>query len=150
MTVLRMTVLGSGSVGLAIAASYARAGQVVTVLARRMALALLSSIMNIRRLITRVADETVRAIQAERHFTLAPDGDTCIEKSLRPFVLPKLAAHRSSMLQDVEAGRRTEIDHLNGAVVRMGEGRGIATPSNDAVASPVRAREAVVPARPST
>ena len=45
------------------------------------------------------------------------------------------------MLQDIEAGRRTEIDYLNGAVVRMGQGRGIATPANDAVASLVRARE---------
>ena len=31
---------------------------------------------------------------------------------------------------------------LNGAVVRMGQARGIATPANDAVASLVRAREA--------
>jgi 2-dehydropantoate 2-reductase len=34
MTALRMTILGSGSVGLAIAASYAQAGQDVTLLAR--------------------------------------------------------------------------------------------------------------------
>lgn len=56
-------------------------------------------------------------------------------------VLPKAAAHRSSTLQDVEAGRRTEIDCLNGAVVHMGQRHGIATPANDAVASLVRDRE---------
>lgn len=94
-----------------------------------------------RHLITLVADETIRVVHAERQFALAPDGATYVEKTLTPFVLPKAAAHRSSMLQDVEAGRRTEIDYLNGAVVRMGQGRGIATPGNDAVASLVRATE---------
>jgi ketopantoate reductase len=64
-----------------------------------------------------------------------------VDKFLLPFVLPKAAAHRSSILQDVEAGRRTEIDYLNGAVVRMGKARGIATPCNDKVASLVRSRE---------
>lgn len=95
-----------------------------------------------RHLITQVADETIRVVLAQRRLALAPDGASYVEKTLTPFVLPKAAAHRSSMLQDVEAGRRTEIDYLNGAVVRMGQGRGIATPANDAVASLVRAREA--------
>jgi 2-dehydropantoate 2-reductase len=95
-----------------------------------------------RHLITQAADETIRGIHAERQFELAPDGATHVEQTLTPFVLPKAAAHRSSMLQDVEAGRRTEIDYPNGAVVRMGQARGIATPANDALASLVRAREA--------
>jgi 2-dehydropantoate 2-reductase len=94
-----------------------------------------------RHLITRVADETIRVIHAERGLTLAPDGATYVEKTLTPFVQPKAAAHRSSMLQDVEAGRRTEIDYLNGAVVRVGQGRAIKTPSNDALVSLVKARE---------
>ena len=102
-----------------------------------------------RHLITQVADETIRVIQAERQFALAPDGATYVEKTLTPFVLPKAAAHRSSMLQDVEAGRTTEIDYLNGAVVRMGQSRGIPTPCNDAVASLVRARETTGSARPT-
>jgi enoyl-[acyl-carrier-protein] reductase (NADH) len=41
MTVLSLTVLGSGSVGLAVAASYAQAGQSVTLLARGAAVPLL-------------------------------------------------------------------------------------------------------------
>lgn len=94
-----------------------------------------------RHLISQVADETIRVILAERRLALAPNGATYVEQTLTPFVLPKAAAHRSSMLQDVEAGRRTEVDYLNGAVVRMGQARGIATPANDAVASLVRARE---------
>jgi 2-dehydropantoate 2-reductase len=45
------------------------------------------------------------------------------------------------MLQDVEAGRKTEIDYLNGAVVRMGTRHGTPKPSNEAVASLIRDRE---------
>ena len=40
------------------------------------------------------------------------------------------ASNRSSMLRDVEQGRRTEIDSINGAVVRMGRERGVPTPVN--------------------
>jgi 2-dehydropantoate 2-reductase len=40
------------------------------------------------------------------------------------------AAHESSMLQDLRAGRRTEIDALNGAVVRLSKNPGQETPVN--------------------
>lgn len=107
----------------------------------RMSYGELVSSEHTRNLITQVADETIRVIRAERQLALAPDGATYVEKTLMPFVLPKAAAHRSSMLQDVEAGRKTEIDYLNGAVVRMGTRHGTPTPSNEAVASLIRARE---------
>ncbi|MGE3912078.1 MAG: ketopantoate reductase family protein, partial [Chloroflexota bacterium] len=42
--------------------------------------------------------------------------------------------NRNSMLQDVEAGRRTEIDAINGAVARLGAEHGIPTPLNATVA----------------
>ncbi len=107
----------------------------------RMSYGELVSNAHTRHLITQVADETIRVVFAERQFPLATDGATFVDQTLTPFVLPKAAAHRSSMLQDVEAGRRTEIDYLNGAVVRMGRRHGIATPFNDAVASLLRSRE---------
>jgi 2-dehydropantoate 2-reductase len=43
-------------------------------------------------------------------------------------------ASRSSMLQDVEAGRPTEIDAISGAVAREGERRGVAAPLNQVMA----------------
>jgi len=52
------------------------------------------------------------------------------------------AAHRQhtpSMLQDILAGRLTEIDAINGAIVLHGRKRGVSTPYNDAVTSLVRA-----------
>jgi 2-dehydropantoate 2-reductase len=107
----------------------------------RMTYGELVSNVHTRHLIKQVADETIRVLRADRQADVAQSGDSYVEQTLTPFVLPRAAAHRSSMLQDVEAGRRTEIDYLNGAVVRMGQRHGIATPANDAVASLVRARE---------
>ena len=37
---------------------------------------------------------------------------------------------KSSMLHDLEAGRRLELDWLTGAVVRLGAERGVATPAS--------------------
>jgi len=49
--------------------------------------------------------------------------------------------HKSSMLQDITRGKRTEIDHINGAIVKLGAQYGIETPYNSAIVSIVRARE---------
>lgn len=38
--------------------------------------------------------------------------------------------HKASMLQDAEAHRQTEVDFMNGAIVRMGEQVGVPTPLN--------------------
>ncbi len=51
------------------------------------------------------------------------------------------AANRSSMLQDLERGARTEIDALCGAVVEEGRRLGIAPPVNADLLRRVRARE---------
>ncbi|MBU1671637.1 MAG: ketopantoate reductase family protein [Actinobacteria bacterium] len=49
----------------------------------------------------------------------------------REDLLPPTRLHRSSMQEDIEQGRRTEIDALNGAVWRMGSEAGIPTPANE-------------------
>jgi 2-dehydropantoate 2-reductase len=49
--------------------------------------------------------------------------------------------NRNSMLQDVEAGRKTEIGAINGAVARLGDEHGIATPVNKVIAGLIRALE---------
>jgi 2-dehydropantoate 2-reductase len=56
--------------------------------------------------------------------------------------LRRTAHNTSSMLQDVRAGNPTEIEWLNGAVVRLGAARGVPAPCNAAVAELVRMRTA--------
>ena len=51
----------------------------------------------------------------------------------------KSGGNIASMLQDVRAGRRTEIDFITGAIVREGRRLGIPTPVNEALTLLVRA-----------
>jgi 2-dehydropantoate 2-reductase len=53
-------------------------------------------------------------------------------------LLPPTAAHESSMLQDLRAGRRTEIDAITGAVVELAARHGVAAPVSGAVLVLVR------------
>lgn len=55
-------------------------------------------------------------------------------------LLPSTFDHRSSMLQDLERGRRTEIDAINGAVWQRAAARGTVTPVNEMLTRLVRAR----------
>jgi 2-dehydropantoate 2-reductase len=48
---------------------------------------------------------------------------------------------KSSMLQDVEKGRRTEIDVINGAIIEAGQRLGIATPYNDVLVKLIKSLE---------
>lgn len=57
------------------------------------------------------------------------------------------AANHSSMLQDIVAGRPTEIDAINGAIVALGARHGIPTPLNAALVALVRGRESSVVSR---
>jgi 2-dehydropantoate 2-reductase len=54
----------------------------------------------------------------------------------------KIPGARPSMLLDLMAGRRSEIDFINGAIPRAGRKTGVATPFNEAVTALVKAREA--------
>ena len=60
-------------------------------------------------------------------------------------LLARAAGAKSSMLQDVENSRRTEIDVINGAIVEAGRRLGIPTPSNDAMYWLVRSLESTFP-----
>jgi len=53
----------------------------------------------------------------------------------------KIADARPSMLLDAMAGRRGEVDAINGAISRLGAEAGVPTPTNDVVVSLIRARE---------
>ena len=57
-------------------------------------------------------------------------------------LVPVTSEHRSSMLQDLERGSRTEIESINGEVWRRGRARGIPTTANEVLTRLVRLREA--------
>lgn len=56
-------------------------------------------------------------------------------------MIPPTVAHFPSMLRDLQRGRRTEIDALNGAVARLGKERRVPTPVNDTIVSLIHFRE---------
>jgi 2-dehydropantoate 2-reductase len=51
------------------------------------------------------------------------------------------ASNRSSMLQDIERGRRTEIDALNGAIVDSARRLGLDVPVNETLTAAVKGLE---------
>lgn len=53
-------------------------------------------------------------------------------------VIRSTAANISSMLQDVRAGRPTEIDAINGYIVQRGQALGISTPTNQWLCASVK------------
>ncbi|WP_446008561.1 ketopantoate reductase family protein [Candidatus Electrothrix sp.] len=56
-------------------------------------------------------------------------------------IVPLAAKHRSSTLQDIQAGKKTEIDALSGAVIRLGKEYGIAVPCNTMLYNMIRFME---------
>jgi 2-dehydropantoate 2-reductase len=63
-----------------------------------------------------------------------------VDRTLK--VAEATAVNRSSMGQDVDARKPTEIDAINGAIVRFGEGHRIATPVNRTLTQLVKTMEA--------
>jgi 2-dehydropantoate 2-reductase len=62
-------------------------------------------------------------------------------KSLLAKVLAQTPRNKSSMLRDIEAGRKTEIRQLNGSISRLGSLVGVSTPFNDLLTKLVLALE---------
>jgi 2-dehydropantoate 2-reductase len=79
-----------------------------------------------------------KAVAAAQGIVLDADPEELIDHAARPDVAYD---HRASMLQDVDARRRTEIDYLNGGIARFGRELGVPTPLNTAVTALVKALE---------
>ena len=56
-------------------------------------------------------------------------------------VARKTGLNRSSMLQDVSKKRKTEIDKINGAIVKEAEAHGVDVPANRLIVNLIHAKE---------
>lgn len=93
-----------------------------------------------REVMNEIIEEGFAVARADRVDLLWPDADGC-RRHFHTTLLPPTSAHRSSMLQDIERGRRTEIDAINGYVCRRGRALGIPTPRNQVLCGLVHAIE---------
>jgi 2-dehydropantoate 2-reductase len=90
-----------------------------------------------REIMEGIVDEVfavMRAMDYETHWKNAHD----YLKEFYEKLLPSTYEHESSMLQDLRAGKVTEIEAINGVVVKEGAKRNIAVPYNKLVSNLVR------------
>ena len=91
----------------------------------------------LRRLVSQLVDEG-KAVAAAQGIVLDADPEELIDHAAKPEVAYD---HKASMLQDVLARRATEIDWLNGGIVRFGEEFGVETPLNRSIWALVKGLE---------
>jgi 2-dehydropantoate 2-reductase len=84
---------------------------------------------DLRALVSGLVDEG-KAVASAQGIVLDADPEELIDHAARPEVA---YGHKASMLQDVEARRTTEVDYLNGGIVRFGREHGVPTPLHDAI-----------------
>jgi 2-dehydropantoate 2-reductase len=92
----------------------------------------------LRALVSGLVDEG-KAVAAAQGIELDADPEDLIDHAARPDVAYD---HKASMLQDVEARRQTEIDYLNGGIVRFGGEHDVPAPLNGAILALVKGLEA--------
>jgi 2-dehydropantoate 2-reductase len=85
-----------------------------------------------------------QAVARAARFNLSGDPEARLRQ-----VCTATAANRSSMLQDILAGRPTEIEALNAQVANRGRALGLPTPVNDLLTRLMRAAEQSAPFRVS-
>jgi len=100
----------------------------------------LGEMAELRQIMDRIIDEAF--LVAER------TGVECLWSTVEDYrslfyghLVPSTYNHQSSMLQDLQRGRRTEIDAINGAIWRYGQQLGISTPCNEIMTRLIWERE---------
>jgi 2-dehydropantoate 2-reductase len=89
-----------------------------------------------RLIMNRVIDECFAVMKASGNATHWESPDSYRE-AFYGKMIPPTYVHESSMLQDIRAGRRTEIEFLSGAIVRLGQQFQIPTPTNQTLVDQV-------------
>ncbi|MBP2132929.1 2-dehydropantoate 2-reductase [Methanomicrobium sp. W14] len=68
-------------------------------------------------------------------------------KFLKKNQIPSTAEHHSSMYQDLSVCKRTEIDFMNGQIVKLGLKNGISTPVNRTIVNLIKFKENLILAK---
>jgi 2-dehydropantoate 2-reductase len=100
-----------------------------------------------RRLMDRIIDEVFLVAQAHNiplNWRTANEYKTLFYARL----VPPTAKHFPSMYYDVKAGKRLEIDALNGAIVKLAQEKGISVPVNETITALIKAKEALAARKP--
>ena len=87
----------------------------------------------------------VLAVAKSRGIDMGFPNTAAYEKVFYEELLPPTYAHHASTLQDLKSGKKTEIEALNGAIVRMGKEKGIPTPVNWTLTQLIHGKEGVGP-----
>jgi 2-dehydropantoate 2-reductase len=91
----------------------------------------------------RLQEEIVReAVKVAAGIKLVLDAEQMIEQTRN--VCKNTSQNLCSMLQDISAGRRTEIDSINGFIIKFGKMKSIATPYNDVIYNLIKAKELLI------
>jgi len=91
-------------------------------------------------LVEKLTEEFYAVAKAEGINMVSRSPQEYLER-LRNTLIPPTREHRSSMQEDIEHGRKTEIDALNGAIWRLGEKHGIESPANETLTRLIKAIE---------
>jgi len=95
-----------------------------------------------KRLMDQIIDEVFLVAQAQ---SIPLNWRTADEYKMHFYtrLVPPTAKHFPSMYYDVKAGKRLEIDALNGAIVRLAAEKGISVPVNETITALIKAKEAM-------
>jgi 2-dehydropantoate 2-reductase len=94
-----------------------------------------------REVMRRILDEAYQVAWAEKAELALPTPDAYREHLFQNLI-PPTSAHFPSMLQDIQKGKRTEIDALNGAIVRLGKAHQFACRTNETLVDLIHTLEA--------
>lgn len=87
--------------------------------------------------------EEIFAVMQAAGYSTYWENATLYQQAFYETILPPTYQHRSSTLQDVERGIKTEIDSLTGSIIRLGAKYGIDTPCNTLIYRLIKGMEAL-------
>ena len=100
----------------------------------------LASSQHLVGIINRMIEETFAVMDAAGYKTFWKNAQE-YQEVFYGKLLPDTFAHRSSTLQDIEKGHRTEISMLNGCLIRLGEEHHVPTPTHKMIVELIRGIE---------